>query len=152
MMILQFIRRHAVKSFKVLLVSFLSAVLVVSSPGVLARGKLIEAVPEVYYLEEVDDGQNVRVTACYSVREGEVTFGEGLKGLSSNCDVVVEVSLSDLESFASQLKDEVDSVNPTSNGWKSALGSLGGPLFGMLALVVGGSVTWEGIFEKNTER
>ena len=89
------------ESFKVLLVSFLSTILIVSSPVVLAQssGKLIEAIPETYYLEEVGDGQNVRVTACYSVEEREEASAEGLRSLGSKCDTVVEVSLADLESF-----------------------------------------------------
>ena len=45
MVVLQFLRRHVVESFKVLLVSFLSTVLIISSPVVLAQsdGELIGA-------------------------------------------------------------------------------------------------------------
>ncbi len=114
------------KSFKFLFSSFLSTVLIVSSPGVLAGGQLIEEVPEIYYLEEMDDGQNVQVTACYRASEGEKISGKGLMSLDSNCDTVVEVSLADLESFVWQLNNEIDSVNPSSNENKNDLGALGG--------------------------
>ena len=135
------------KSFKFLFSSFLSTVLLVSSPGVLAQGQLIEEVPEIYYLEEMDDGQNVQVTACYRVLEGEEIFSDGLRNLGSNCDTVVEVSLADLESFTLQLWNEIDSINPTAIRWKAGLGGVGGGFFAIVSLV-GVSIVEEGVLKK----
>ena len=127
------------ENIRLLFVSFLSAVLIVSSPVVLAQSQLIEGVPEIYYLEELEDGENFRVTACYGAL------------MASNCDTVVEVSLADLEFFTSQLNREVDSVDLASNEFKELLGVLGAVIFGA-GTVVGSIVTIGDIFPKNRPR
>ena len=136
------------ESFKLFFVSFLSTVLIVSSSAVLAQNQLIEGVPDVYYLEEHEDGENVRVTACFRASEGQETSGEGLRSLDSNCDTVVEVSLADLESFASQLNSEIDSIGLNSNQLNEAFGILGGTA-SLVGLFVGLAKSLDGAFPKN---
>ena len=91
------------------------------------------------------------MTACYRLQEREVTSGGGLESLGSNCDVMVEVSMVDLESFVSQLVGEMNSISIGSNETKEIIWSLGG-IISVLAGVINGIETLGEIFPKNLPR
>ena len=109
------------KSFKVLMVSFLSTLLIFSSTGLKAEN-LIHTVPNFYYLENrVDESEVVLVYACSIPVEVEnVSIDENQSNLNLNCSIIVEVAASDLNQFTSRLIQE-----RFHSREKAALGALG---------------------------
>ena len=88
------------KSFKVLIASLLTPVLILSSPGVLAQEKLIETVPRFYYLEEPESGEAISVHVCH-----------GSTSLNPDCEMIVEIAAKDLEKFIHDLEHKIDVAN-----------------------------------------
>ena len=85
------------KSFKVLIASLLTPVLILSSPGILAQEQLIETVPKFYYLEEPEGGEAISVHVCY-----------GSSPLNPDCEMIVEIAATDLEKFIHDLEHKIN--------------------------------------------
>ena len=92
------------KIFKSLTASLLAPVLLLSSPGVLAQGQLIETVPKFYYLEEMEGGEVVHVRACY---RGTADKESEFSALGLGCTTTIEVAAQDLEKFVRDLEHEL---------------------------------------------
>ncbi len=108
------------KDFKVLVVSFISAVLVFSSTGLKANN-LLPTVLDFYYLENQEDEDVVLVYAC-SIPVGieNISIDENQSNLDLHCPTILEVAASDLDQFASKLNEELY-IEPG----KAILGTLG---------------------------
>ena len=93
------IKEHTVKSFKFLTASFLSTVLLFSSPTILAQKELIESIPDFYYLEKTTEDGIVPVRGCYK-QVGRL-----------HCPITVELTALKLQSFLIPLIEEAESLN-----------------------------------------
>ena len=108
------------KSFKFSTVSFLSTALLFSSSSVLAQKKLIETVPNSYYLEETTEDGIVPVRGCYK------------QATELHCPIAIEVTALELENFLTLLHTEAESLNN-----KTSYSKLAGVVFlGITAILM----------------